>query len=832
MKIIPKCNKTKRHLCASGSILLPLAQKWGLVGVVACGLFLLGAGNVSAASITLSTPSTLSVDVAPTADGTFAKSKPGSISVTSDVYAGYTLTVKGKADNNALTSGENNLPSITETAGIDESTFNSAAYNNKWGYKPSKKDSTENSKFFPGPKLAGDILDKTNPSSKQSTTTNYTVELGVRVGNNQPAGIYTGTFVFTAAANDLMYSITYDGNGNGTTGTPSKQTGSAAEGAEVTIGNAPTRDKYVFLGWCSQQTKDETCAGEIYQPNGAYKLINDKNELNLHAMWARIMQNWDGCSALAEATTSGDNQISLIDTRDNKLYYVAKLADGNCWMTENLDLDIDQNKTYTAADTDLGYASNDEQNGGGNGSGTYTWKPSESTHPTNEIGTGNWKGYGSQQSYSNTSNGENVPQSYDPGEYCYSNAISSSGSLNQQTIACKKHQEVAGSNPHYYLGNYYNYAAAVGMAVIYALLRVRLNNVQNIFVHQKSNHRRNRHYFSANGPFLLLPLALKWGLLSLLAMFIVPCIMAKGAYAASLTVEVPRDPFSVTVSADSTAKESSPANVTVTSDAYWGYTLSVKSNDANGALTNGNSKINSIGTGITSLSQFTNNTWGFKVSGEGVTDPNNYRQGPTTVTTNLATTTGKKGGQETGTYSFTLAAKVDNTIPTGTYTGIFTFMATANAVNYTINYDDNDGADGPGKVTSQSQEQFVKIAAKEPTKQDRVFLGWCDQEVSNNGTCDGTIYQPGNDYEIKTADQNTTLHAMWDWITMQNWDDCSKNLVKNKQFTLVDSRDSKPYYIAKLTDGNCWMTENLDYDIVAGVTLTAETTDLGYATGS
>ena len=370
------------------------------------------------------------------------------------------------------------------------------------------------------------------------------------------------------------------------------------------------------------------------------------------------------------------------------------------------------------------------------------------------------------------------------------------------------------------------------MAVIYAFIKGTFKNVQSkLFVRKKySNHRRNRHYFSANGPFLLLPLALKWGLSILLAIVIVPCIMAKGAYAASLTVEVPRDPLSVTVSADGTAKESSPANVTVTSDAYWGYTLSVKSNDANGALTNGNSKINSIGTGIASLSQFTNNIWGFKVSGEGVTDPNNYRQGPTTATTNLAVTTGQKGLQETGTYSFTLAAKVDNTIPIGTYTGTFTFMATSNAVNYTINYDDNNGADGPGKVTSQSQEQFVKIAAKEPTKQDRVFLGWCDQEVSNNGTCDGTIYQPGNDYEIKTADQNTTLHAMWDWITMQNWDDCSKNLAKNKQFTLVDSRDNKPYYIAKLADDNCWMTENLDYDIVAGVTLTAETTDLGYAT--
>ena len=455
--------QTKRHLSASGSILLPLALKWRLVGVAVCGLSLLSAGNVSAASITLSTPSTLSVNVTPSTEGTFAKSDLGSISVTSDAYAGYTLTVKGKTDNNALMSGGNSLPSITETAGIDESTFNSAAHNNKWGYKPSRKNSTENSKFFPGPKLAGDILDKTNPSSKQSTTTNYTVELGVRVDNNQPAGIYTGTFIFTATANDLTYSITYNGNGDGATGTPSKQTGSAAEGVGVTIGNAPTRDKYVFLGWCSQQTKDETCAGEVYQPNGTYKLINDKNELNLYAMWARVMQNWDGCSTLAEATTSGDNQISLIDTRDNKLYYVAKLADGNCWMTEDLDYDVVAGVPLTAEKTDLGYASDDGKNGGGNGSGKYTWTPDKSTYPTGRDTWNNTRA----TSTTDGEKGDYIAQSYDPGDFCWNKKVEPSGGSGssadwfmQHTFACKRHE---GNDPnlHYYIGNYYSYGAAV-----------------------------------------------------------------------------------------------------------------------------------------------------------------------------------------------------------------------------------------------------------------------------------------------------------------------------------------------------------------------------------
>ena len=37
------------------------------------------------------------------------------------------------------------------------------------------------------------------------------------------------------------------------------------------------------------------------------------------------------------------------------------------------------------------------------------------------------------------------------------------------------------------------------------------------------------------------------------------------------------------------------------------------------------------------------------------------------------------------------------------------------------------------------------------------------------------------------------------------------------QATLYDIRDSKPYTVRKLADGNCWMTSNLNYQLAAGV---------------
>jgi uncharacterized protein (TIGR02145 family) len=45
---------------------------------------------------------------------------------------------------------------------------------------------------------------------------------------------------------------------------------------------------------------------------------------------------------------------TLIDTRDDNTYNVSKLADGQCWMTQNLRI---INKTITMADSDMNYAS-------------------------------------------------------------------------------------------------------------------------------------------------------------------------------------------------------------------------------------------------------------------------------------------------------------------------------------------------------------------------------------------------------------------------------------------------------------------------------------------
>ncbi|MBQ6320946.1 hypothetical protein IJI17_01845 [Candidatus Saccharibacteria bacterium] len=71
---------------------------------------------------------------------------------------------------------------------------------------------------------------------------------------------------------------------------------------------------------------------------------------------AQIMDP-SGVTALPETEAGSDYlgvaSFVLTDTRDQKQYLVRHLADGNCWMAENLDLDLDTVETLTSNDSDV-----------------------------------------------------------------------------------------------------------------------------------------------------------------------------------------------------------------------------------------------------------------------------------------------------------------------------------------------------------------------------------------------------------------------------------------------------------------------------------------------
>ncbi len=57
---------------------------------------------------------------------------------------------------------------------------------------------------------------------------------------------------------------------------------------------------------------------------------------------------------------------------------------------------------------------------------------------------------------------------------------------------------------------------------------------------------------------------------------------------------------------------------------------------------------------------------------------------------------------------------------------------------------------------------------------------------------------------------------------------CDRTTVVGSTVHLLDLRDNKSYWATKLKDGNCWMTQNLDLNLTAGVALTSQYTDLGW----
>ncbi|MBQ2672829.1 hypothetical protein IJG01_02570, partial [Candidatus Saccharibacteria bacterium] len=179
------------------------------------------------------------------------------------------------------------------------------------------------------------------------------------------------------------------------------------------------------------------------QPSGEYNnVINFTVTSNPRPMEISDLTYMQDFATLSEtdmatvlASMNLEQQYQLRDSRDNKTYYISKLVDGNIWMTQNLDHDIDSTKTYTPADTDI----------------PANWTPSTSTYATSNT---TWNG------------SDTAPESYNPGDYYWNGTDGMS--------AWSDYWNSGGTNPasnfmsttgnsHYHLGNYYNWTAAMAM---------------------------------------------------------------------------------------------------------------------------------------------------------------------------------------------------------------------------------------------------------------------------------------------------------------------------------------------------------------------------------
>ena len=162
---------------------------------------------------------------------------------------------------------------------------------------------------------------------------------------------------------------------------------------------------------------DRFCTDNTYQPDtsdceagewkwGSFVINGLTIEEPKLISWSDLEYMQDMTSRTCNTTPIGSTK-QLIDLRDNKKYWVAKLTDGNCWMTQNLDLDLSVRTALTPSDTDV----------------FSSWTPSANT-ATNISG------------FERSDTG----MSYDPGSVYY--------------------EDTSGRDSHYHVGNYYQWSAA------------------------------------------------------------------------------------------------------------------------------------------------------------------------------------------------------------------------------------------------------------------------------------------------------------------------------------------------------------------------------------
>ena len=232
-------------------------------------------------------------------DGTFVTSNDDEkieFNITTNNYTGYTLIISSSSDDGLLTNGSgSSLSSIDSILGTSD--FDTSTHNNQWGYKPSKYNGVRNEAYLPAPTTSATVLDKTMEANSTATANNtYDIGLGARADYSTPAGSYSASFIITAVANPVPYSISFTDTSGDTTvaGMPETILGSTDDVEVKLPTNIPQRTGYTFSGWCSSipTASATSCPGTIYQPSTpstpVYVGIDQTAAMNatmLYAVW-------------------------------------------------------------------------------------------------------------------------------------------------------------------------------------------------------------------------------------------------------------------------------------------------------------------------------------------------------------------------------------------------------------------------------------------------------------------------------------------------------------------------------------------------------------------
>ena len=241
--------------------------------------------------------------------------------------------------------------------------------------------------------------------------------------------------------------ICYRANGSNVSGTMGKQIVASSTTSISLVASNYNRSGYGFAGWNTKADYSGSFYGpqqDIFFTAGQYSGAN--RGLDLYAVWVASQGNLQNsstvstvCGGLTTAQTNGTATLAsvsaLTDQRDNQTYAIAKLADGKCWMIENLRLESQYTTSSTNKSRSQGYHS------------SFTGLASaEATTPFSNVTTANSL-YSINGSTTNTISGSNQSARFPR----YNNTNTASRASNPTSDA----------GDMYSYGNYYTWAALV-----------------------------------------------------------------------------------------------------------------------------------------------------------------------------------------------------------------------------------------------------------------------------------------------------------------------------------------------------------------------------------
>jgi uncharacterized protein (TIGR02145 family) len=189
---------------------------------------------------------------------------------------------------------------------------------------------------------------------------------------------------------------------------------------------------------------------------GKQKVYQD-SEGSYYAMQDMTSDICNSVLNTGESTTA-----RLVDTRDHNIYYVTKLKDNHCWMTQNLDLDINGPNTspLTSENTDISTTASGSgiystAYGYSENNGVWTWEPGTTTSNIivnyNDKTANGWENSNTTTPYS--AEGSTI--------YIYTSDSNNNDIIFNSLQACKNANHSEDECEHYHVGNYYNWTAAI-----------------------------------------------------------------------------------------------------------------------------------------------------------------------------------------------------------------------------------------------------------------------------------------------------------------------------------------------------------------------------------